>query len=125
MSEHKMFDSAIMKKIDPTVCEVLDKVAKKYNYDARKLIYNYAMSFSKIGNVEINNVVPITYNFSDLRSSNLSYRERKVISKICKKAIENKNVDIIGGVTGFNKIKYILKRIFNINTIKALPEGKY
>ena len=125
-SEHKNLDDTVIKKIDPTICEILDKVAKKYNYNSKKLIYNYAMSFSKTEDREKNDMmINITYNFSGLKNSNLSKKEKKVVSKICKKAIENENVDIIGGITVYNKIKYMLKKIFNINTIKALPEGKY
>ncbi len=125
MSEHKMLDNNVIKKIDPTVCEVLERFAKKYNYNERQLIYNYAMSFSKNRENELDNIAPITYNLAYLKHTNLSKKERTIISKICKKAIENQNVDVIGGITGLKKMKYIIKKIFNINSVKSLTEGKY
>ena len=124
-TQHKMFDSRVTKKIDPTVCQILEKFAKKYNLDEKCLVYDYAMSFSKNGLGIMNSVVPITYNLSYLKNTNLSKKERSVITKICKKALENENVDIIGGITGFDKIRYMFKKLFNINSIKALNDGKY
>lgn len=125
VAEYRLFDNKVIKKIDPTVCEVLERFAKKYNYDARYLIYNYAMSFSKNGENEIDITIPITYNFSYLKGTNLSKKEKEIVSKICKNALKNEKVDIIGSVTGFGKIKYIFKRLFTTNNANALPEGKY
>lgn len=125
IEEHKILDNNVIKKIDPTICEILEKFAKKYDYNEKKLIYDYAMSFSKNEENEIYSVTPITYNLAYLKNTNLSQKEKKTISKICKKAVANENIDIIGGITGFGKIKYIIKKIFNINSVKALPEGKY
>ena len=124
-TENKILDSTVISKIDPTVCEVLERFAKRYNCDENSLIYSYAMSFSKREGCEITNVAPITYNLSSLKNTNLSRKEKTTISKICKKALENKNVDIIGCITGFGKIKYWFKKLFNINKVGALPEGKY
>lgn len=125
VAEYRLLDNKVINKIDPTVCEVLERFANKYNYDARYLIYNYAMSFSKNGENEIDIAIPITYNFSYLKGTNLSKKEKKVISKICKNALKNEKVDIIGSVKGFSRIKYVLKRLFAANNTNALPEGKY
>lgn len=125
VEEYKIWDNRVIKKIDPTVCYLLERFAQKYNYDARTLIYNYAMSFSKNNENDTDTVVPITYNFSQLTGTNLSKKEKKLISKICKNAFKNAQIDIIGGVTGLSKIKYIFKRLFNANNVGALPEGKY
>ena len=35
------------------------------------------------------------------------------------------NIDVIGPNFGFGKIKYIFKRLFAINGVDRLPEGKY
>ena len=125
VAEYKILDNKVINKIDPTVCEVLEKFAQKYNYDARNLIYNYAMSFSRKEETEIEVAIPITYNFSYLGGTNLSKKEKTTISKICKNALKNEKIDIIGGVTGFSRIKYIFKRLFATNNANALPEGKY
>ena len=123
--ENKIFDETVIKKIDPTICEILERFAKKYDYNSENLIYNYAMSFSTKTEGDVDFITPITYNLAYLKYTNLSNKEKKVISKICKKSAENENVDIIGGITGFGKIKYIFRRIFNLNNMDALPDGKY
>ena len=41
------------------------------------------------------------------------------IIKICKNAKKNEKIEIIGYSTGFNKIKYIFKRTFNLNDANA------
>ena len=124
MGEHKTFDNVAIRKMDPTICMELEVFAKRYNFDERNLIYNYTMSFSKKCFDEIDTIVPITYNLAYLKNTNLSNKEKKVISKICKNASTNENIDIIGGITGFSKIKYMFKRLFNLKNIDALPEGK-
>lgn len=121
--KNQIFDKSVINKIDPTICELLEKFAKKYNYDEKNLINNYVSSFSKENNNDNN--VHIIYNFYYLKDSNLSRREKSIISKICRKSMGNKNVDIIGGITGFGKIKYIFKKLFDFNSVKALQEGKY
>ena len=125
IAEYRMFDKKVVKKIDPSVCEVLIKFAKKYNYDAQSLIYNYAMSFSKNEEIELENVPTITYNFVYMQETNLSKKEKDVIAKICKNARKNSKIDIVGYNTGIKKIKYMLKRTFSVNDANALPEGKY
>ena len=125
VEEYKAWDNKVIKKIDPTVCYLLERFAQKYNYDARTLMYNYAMSFSKKDENETSDIIPITYNFSYLKGTNLSKKEKTIISKICKNALKNEKIDIVGGVTGFSRIKYIFKRLFNTNSVGALPEGKY
>lgn len=124
VAEYKLLDKKVIKKIDPTVCEVLNRFAQKYNYDVRNLIYNYAMSFSKKEEAETD-TIPIIYNFSYIGGTNLSKKEKVTISKICKNAVKNARIDVIGSVTGLGKIKYMLKRIFAANNANALPEGKY
>lgn len=125
IAEYRIFDKRVIKKIDPSVCEILIKFAKKYNYDAQNLIYNYAMSFSKNDEIELENVPSITYNFSFLQETNLSKKEKEIITKICKNAKKNNKIYIVGYNTGIKRIKYILKRTFNGNNLNELPEGKY
>lgn len=125
IDEDKILDNSVINKIDPTVCEILERFSQKYNCDEGDLIYNYAMSFSQRNYDEIEYIIPITYNLSYLKYTNLSKKEKSVIKKICSNALENGYVDIIGTITAFDKIKYMLKRLFNINSIKALPDGKY
>lgn len=125
IAEYKILDKKVIKKIDPIVCEVLVKFAKEYNYDTQNLIYNYAMSFSKNEEVELDAIPKIIYNFSFIEDTKLSKKEKEILIKICKNARKNEKIEIIGYSTGLNKIKYIFKRTFNLNDAKALPEGKY
>lgn len=113
-------EKSIMKKIDPTICEILDKYAKKYNQNYKELVYNYVMSFSKKPEDTMDCMIPITYNVSYLKNTNLSAKEKSVISKICKNASKIKNVNVIGAFTRFTRLKYFFKRISNFNNIKAL-----
>ncbi len=69
--------------------------------------------------------VPITYNFSYLNTTKLSKTEKNAISKICKNAMKNQNIDIVGDVVALTGIKYIFKKLFALNSTNALPEGKY
>lgn len=48
IAEYRTLDKKVIKKIDPIICEMLINFAKEYNYDIQNLIYNYAMSFSKM-----------------------------------------------------------------------------
>lgn len=125
VSEYRMFDKKTIKKIDPIVCEVLDKFAKYYNYDAQSLIFNYAMSFSKSEEADLELIPQIIYNFSFIDSSNLNKKEKEILLKMCKNAKKNCKIEIIGYNSGLKKIKYIFKRTFNVNDANALPEGKY
>lgn len=122
--EYRPLDKNVIKKIDPIVCELLNKFAEKYNYDIGMLIYNYAMSFAKNEMIRTE-FVSITYNLAYINESNLSKTEKREILKICKKANRNDNIDVIGPNFGFGKIKYIFKRLFAINGVDRLPEGKY
>ena len=83
------------------------------------------MSFSKNDEIELENVPSITYNFSFLQETNLSKKEKEIITKICKNAKKNNKIYIVGYNTGIKRIKYILKRTFNGNNLNELPEGKY
>lgn len=124
VEENKILDKKVIGKIDPTICEVLNRFAKKYEYDARNLIYSYAMSFSNKINYRIE-IVPIIYNFSYIGTTNLSKKEKKNISKICRNASKNERIDVIGCVTKLGKIRYALKRIIATNKVRALSEGKF
>ena len=125
VAEYRVLDKKIIKKIDPIICEVLTTFAKQYNYDTQSLIYNYAMSFSKYDECEIDTLPNITYNISYMEGTSLSKKEKEILAKICKNAKKNEKIDIVGCNTGFSKIRYILRRTFNTNEANALPEGKY
>lgn len=122
--EYRPLDKNVIKKIDPIVCELLNKFAEKYNYDIGMLIYNYAMSFAKNEMIRTE-FASITYNLAYINESNLSKTEKREILKICKKANKNENIDVIGQNFSFGKIKYIFKRLFAMNNGNRLPEGKY
>lgn len=125
VAEYKMLDKKVIKKIDPIVCEILVEFAKKYNYDAQNLIFNYAMSFSKNEESESELIPAITYNLYYLENTILSKKEKDILTKICKNAKKNDKIDIIGCTTGLSRIRYILRRTFNTNNANALPEAKY
>ena len=125
VTEYKTLDKKVINKLDPIVCELLIAYSKKYNYDTQKLIYNYAMSFSKTEECELYLVPEIVYNFAYIDEANLSKKEKKILSNICKNANKNEKINMIGCITKFGKIKYALKRIFAVNATKSLPEGKY
>ena len=125
IAEYRPLDKKVIKRIDPIVCEVLTKFAKEYNYDPQNLIYNYAMSFSKCEDIEMDSMPQITYNVSYLDGTKLSKKEKEILQKICKNAMKNEKIDIIGYNVGIKKIKYMFKRVFSINDANALPEGKY
>ena len=118
----KPFDKKVINKIDPIICEVLNAFAEKYNYDPRNLVYNYAMSFSRNVFIEAD-IVPITYNFSYINTIQLGKVEKREISKICKNANKNHNIDVIGINSTLSGIKYVLRRLFTVNSIKNLTEG--
>ena len=125
IAEYRMLDKKVIKKIDPSICEVLVRFSKKYNYNVQSLIYNYAMSFSKSYESDMENIPNIIYNFAYLKETNLDKKEKKIIAQIYKNARKNNKIDIIGDNVGIKKVKYILKRILTINDTNALPEGKY
>ena len=127
ISNHEPLDRKAIKKIDPIICEILVEFANKYDYNVQNLIYNYAMSFSKYEEYDVDVIPQITYNLSytSIVGTVLSKKEKATISRLCKDARKNEKIDMIGYVTKFNKIRYVLKRIFDTNKIKALSEGKY
>ena len=125
VAEYRPLDKKVIKKMDPIICEILSVFAKQYNYDAQSLIYNYAMSFSKYEEYEVDSIPNITYNVSYMEGTDLTKKEKEILAKICKNAKKNERIDIIGCNTGLSKIRYILKRTFNTNNANALPEGKY
>ena len=125
ISEYKNFDKKVMNKIDPLICELLIECSEKYNLNAQNLIYNYAMSFSNDGEVDLETVPGIIYNLSYMEDSELSRKEKAIIKKICKSTSKNSRIEVIESFTGFKKIKYLLKRIFAVNNVKVLPEAKY
>ena len=116
-------DKKAIKKIDPIICEVLKQFAQKYNYDAGSFIYNYAMSFSKNILLDIGSV-PITYNFSYLNTTKLSKTEKNAISKICKNAMKNQNIDIVGDAVALTGIKYIFKKLQEIMEKRLFKKKK-
>lgn len=122
-SGYRNFEKGTIKKIDPTICEILERFAQKYNQDAQNLIYNYVMSFSKYEECDMAMVPQITYNLSYIDQSNLNKNNTKIIEKIARNANKNSRVETIGTKTTIDKVKYFIKKVFNINSIKALPIG--
>ena len=120
-----MLDKKVIKKIDLMVCEVMTEFAEQNNYKSEDLIYNYAMTFSKNYAIEVEEMPQIIYNFSFIEDAQLNKKEKTIISKIYKNAKNNDEIEIIERNTRISKIKYLIKRLFGINNIKALPEGRY
>ena len=125
VSKYKMLDKKVIKKIDLMVCEVMTEFAEQNNYKSEDLIYNYAMTFSKNYAIEVEEMPQIIYNFSFIEDAQLNKKEKTIISKIYKNAKNNDEIEIIERNTRISKIKYLIKRLFGINNIKALPEGRY
>lgn len=123
LSRYKNFDRKVIKKLDPIICKIIEEFGEKYNQDTNKLIYNYAMSFSKIGIIEPNLLPEIIYNLSYIKEAKMSKEEQKAIEKISRNANRNSKIDTIGVTTKIDKIKYFLRKIFNINKVNTLPEG--
>lgn len=124
IAEYRTLDKRVIKKVDPVVCEILIRFAKKYNYDAQSLIYNYAMTFSRNEEIEAETIPQITYNLYFGDDTQITKREKESLLRICKNARKNEKIEIIGYNTGLKRIKYIFRRTFNLNN-NALPEGKY
>lgn len=112
-----------IKKIDPIVCEILDRYAVQYDMDSQNLVYNYVMSFSSIDDYDSDILPAITYNLSYINEAKISKKEIKSLQKIVKNSTQNALVDIIGNVTLSEKIKCFMKKIFNISSANILPEG--
>lgn len=124
ISEDKVLDKKVVKYIDPLVCELLIECAEQYGYDAQELVYNYAMSFSRKYETNTESVPDIIYNISYIEQSKLNKKEKNIVNKICKNAIKNIKIDVIESMSGFKKIKYVLKRLFAINNVKVLSDAK-
>ena len=112
-----------IKKMDPIVCEILDRYAVQYDMDSQNLVYNYVMSFSSIDDYDSDILPAITYNLSYINEAKISKKEIKILQKIVKNSTQNALVDIIGNVTLSEKIKCFMKKIFNISGANILPEG--
>lgn len=112
-----------IKKMDPIVCEILDRYAVQYDMDSQNLVYNYVMSFSSIDDYDSDILPAITYNLSYINEAKISKKEIKSLQKIVKNSTQNALVDIIGNVTLSEKIKSFMKKIFNISSANILPEG--
>lgn len=112
-----------IKKMDPIVCEILDRYAVQYDMDSQNLVYNYVMSFSSIDDYDSDILPAITYNLSYINEAKISKKETKILQKIVKNSTQNALVDIIGNVTLSEKIKCFMKKIFNISSANILPEG--
>lgn len=112
-----------IKKMDPIVCEILDRYAVQYDIDSQNLVYNYVMSFSSIDDYDSDILPAITYNLSYINEAKISKKEIRTLQKIVKNSTQNALVDIIGNVTLSEKIKCFMKKIFNISSANILPEG--
>lgn len=111
-----------IKKMDPIVCEILDRYAVQYDMDSQNLVYNYVMSFSSIDDYDSDILPAITYNLSYINEAKISKKEIRTLQKIIKNSTQNALVDIIGNVTLSEKIKCFMKKIFNISSANILPE---
>ena len=112
-----------IKKMDPIVCEILDRYAVQYDMDSQNLVYNYVMSFSSIDDYDSDILPAITYNLSYINEAKISKKEIRTLQKIIKNSTQNALLDIIGNVTLSEKIKCFMKKIFNISSANILPEG--
>ena len=122
-NNYRNFRNVVVKKMDPIVCEILDRFAVQYDVDSQNLVYNYVMSFSKIDEYDSDILPAITYNLSYINEAKISKKEIKTLQKIVKNSTQNALVDIIGNVTLLEKIKCFMKKIFNISSANILPEG--
>ena len=120
---YRNFRNTAVKKMDPIVCEILDRFAVQYDMDSQNLVYNYVMSFSKIDEYDSDILPAITYNLSYINEAKISKKEIRTLQKIVKNSTQNALVDIIGNVTLSEKIKCFMKKIFNISSANILPEG--
>ena len=120
---YRNFRNVPVKKMDPIVCEILDRFAVQYDADSQNLVYNYVMSFSKIDEYDSDILPAITYNLSYINEAKISKKEIKTLQKIVKNSTQNALVAILGNVTLSEKIKCFMKKIFNISSANILPEG--
>ena len=122
-SSYRNLRNIAIRKMDPIVCEILDRFAVQYDVDSQNLVYNYVMSFSSIDDYDSDILPAITYNLSYINEAKISKKEIKILQKIVKNSTQNALVDIIGNVTLSEKIKCFMKKIFNISSANILPEG--
>lgn len=122
-SSYRNLRNIAIRKMDPIVCEILDRFAVQYDVDSQNLVYNYVMSFSSIDEYDSDILPAITYNLSYISEVKISKKEIRTLQKIIKNSTQNALVDIIGNVTLSEKIKCFMKRIFNISSANILPEG--
>ena len=122
-SSYRNLRNIAIRKMDPIVCEILDRFAVQYDVDSQILVYNYVMSFSSIDEYDSDILPAITYNLSYISETKISKKEKRTLQKIVKNSTQNALVDIIGNVTLSEKIKCFMKKIFNISSANILPEG--
>ena len=122
-SSYRNLRNIAIRKMDPIVCEILDRFAVQYDVDSQNLVYNYVMSFSSIDDYDSDILPAITYNLSYISEVKISKKEIRTLQKIIKNSTQNALVDIIGNVTLSEKIKCFMKKIFNISSANILPEG--
>ena len=122
-SSYRNLRNMAIRKMDPIVCEILDRFAVQYDVDSQNLVYNYVMSFSSIDEYDSDILPAITYNLSYINEAKISKKEIRTLQKIVKNSTQNAFVDIIGNVTLSEKIKCFMKKIFNISSANILPEG--
>ena len=122
-SSYRNLRNMAIRKMDPIICEILDRFAVQYDVDSQNLVYNYVMSFSSIDEYDSDILPAITYNLSYISEAKISKKEIRTLQKIVKNSTQNALVDIIGNVTLSEKIKCFMKKIFNISSANILPEG--
>lgn len=122
-SSYRNLRNIAIRKMDPIVCEILDRFAVQYDVDSQNLVYNYVMSFSSIDEYDSDILPAITYNLSYISEVKINKKEIRTLQKIIKNSTQNALVDIIGNVTLSEKIKCFMKKIFNISSANILPEG--
>ena len=71
-SSYRNLRNIAIRKMDPIVCEILDRFAVQYDVDSQNLVYNYVMSFSKIDEYDSDILPAITYNLSYINEAKIS-----------------------------------------------------
>lgn len=120
---YKNYYSNAVRKMDPIICELLERFAIKYNKDSEKMIYNYVMSFANVEVSGSEQLPKIIYNLSYSNEIKMTKHDLKTMQKIVKNANKNVLIETIGTISFAEKIKCLAKRIFNLNNVKALTEG--
>lgn len=122
-NNYRNLRNTAIQKMDPIVCEMLDRCAVQYDMDSQSLVYNYVMSFSTIDEYDSDILPAITYNLSYINDAKITKKELRTLQKIVRNSNKNALVDIIGNVTIAEKIKCFMKKIFNVTNANILPEG--